>query len=122
MDDHPQWVRAGKIPAFGNCPIGDSFRARFAAKHAPDRAGRTLSPCERSCDFSQGSRNIPDARSSSPLTVGRRGCGRRVWGAEARKRLAAHFSIAAVTAEYEQMYDQILEARAEAKGYRRCAA
>jgi glycosyltransferase involved in cell wall biosynthesis len=48
--------------------------------------------------------------------------GRRALGAEARKRIAAHFSIAAVTAQYEQMYDQILEARAEAKGYRRCAA
>jgi Glycosyltransferase len=48
--------------------------------------------------------------------------GRRALGAAARKRIAAHFSIASVTAQYEQMYHQILEAQAEAKGYRRCAA
>jgi glycosyltransferase involved in cell wall biosynthesis len=47
---------------------------------------------------------------------------RRVLGALARERIAAHFSMASVAAQYEQMYEQILDGRAEIKGYKRCAA
>jgi glycosyltransferase involved in cell wall biosynthesis len=46
---------------------------------------------------------------------------RRALGASARARIAAHFSMASVAKQYEQMYEQILET-ADAKGYRRCAA
>ena len=46
---------------------------------------------------------------------------RRDLGAAARERIAAHFSMASVAAQYEQMYERILGS-AEAKGYRQCAA
>ena len=47
---------------------------------------------------------------------------RRALGASARERIAAHFSMATVAARYEQLYDQILQAREDTRGYRRCAA
>jgi glycosyltransferase involved in cell wall biosynthesis len=47
---------------------------------------------------------------------------RRALGASARERIAVHFSIAAVAAQYEQLYDKILRASEETTGYRRCAA
>jgi len=46
---------------------------------------------------------------------------RRDLGAAARARIAAHFSIAAVAARYEQMYERILGSEAEVEGYRQCA-
>jgi glycosyltransferase involved in cell wall biosynthesis len=46
---------------------------------------------------------------------------RRALGASARERIVANFSMASVATQYEQMYEQILGARAE-RGYRRCAA
>jgi glycosyltransferase involved in cell wall biosynthesis len=47
---------------------------------------------------------------------------RRALGATARERIAAHFSMAAVAAQYEQLYDQILQTSEDTRGYRRCAA
>jgi glycosyltransferase involved in cell wall biosynthesis len=47
---------------------------------------------------------------------------RRALGASARERVAAHFSMASVAEQYEQMYEQILGATAETRGYSRCAA
>jgi glycosyltransferase involved in cell wall biosynthesis len=47
---------------------------------------------------------------------------RRALGASARERIATYFSMASVAAQYEQMYEQILEGNPEIKGYKRCAA
>jgi glycosyltransferase involved in cell wall biosynthesis len=47
---------------------------------------------------------------------------RRALGASARERIATHFSMAAVAAQYEQLYDEILQTSEGARGYSRCAA
>ena len=47
---------------------------------------------------------------------------RRALGVSARARIEAHFSMASVAAQYEQMYAEILETGTEPRGYRRCAA
>ena len=53
---------------------------------------------------------------------GRGPAGRRNLGEAARNRIAAHFSIASVAAQYEQMYEQEHELNSKQKGYRQCAA
>jgi glycosyltransferase involved in cell wall biosynthesis len=47
---------------------------------------------------------------------------RRALGAAARERIATHFSMGSIAAQYEQTYYEVTGQRPEPKGYRPCAA